>query len=547
MKKNSSVKLISLLLVVLLCVLTIGFSAFSADMIVNDMVAYIRPKSDVRITSISLDDSRSNGYTSSSYNYDVSNITSSFVLDNIGSKITYEIDITVYEAAEMAIKGISIGENGSGLSASISGYTLKTKICDNNDNSKCNLNATKTMFVTIEKTSGSTVNYNNVRIDFDFKKVYNITYVDMNNSGYPNNILDGDDMTINFNNNSQYNGTATYVYNTDTLTVTSYTSTMPSGFVVTGNNSNNYNNNVLTISNVTGDITITKQAASANNAVQTILSLVDGYSNTSTNIINLGTGTGGCTKTLAYDRTADNNLRYIGEDPCNYVSFNNKTWRIIGIFNNIEVTNKSESESSIKLILNENYGSATLWNTAASNIWGNSSLYSTLNNTYYTSNLNSSSYVENVNWSLGAASGAAFSAQSFYVAEHGSTPASNANTKYSGYVGIMHVSDYGFATSGDMNNSTREDCITADLNSTKKWTSSCYDYDWLIFTDKIWTINPSTSGTNYAFRISYNQLIATTVNGTYNKAAIRPVIFLKSDVKIDSGDGTSGTPYQLMQ
>ena len=545
MKKNSSVKLISLLLVVLLCVLTIGFSAFSADMIVNDMVAYIRPKTDVRVTRVSLDDSKSSGYTSSSYNYDVSNITGSFVLDNIGSKITYEIDVTVYEAAEMAIKGISIGENGSGLSASISGYTLKTKICDNNDNSKCNLNATKTMYVTIERTSGNTVNYNNVRIDFDFKKVYNITYVNMNNSGYPNNILDGDDMTINFNNNSQYNGTATYVYNTDTLTVTSYTSTMPSGFVVTGNNSNNYNNNVLTISNVTGDITITRQATSANNAVQVISSLVSGYSSSSTDIINLGTGAGGCTKMLAYDGTTDNNLRYIGDNPCNYVNFSNKVWRIIGVFNNIEISGQTSKETLVKLILNENYGSSVNWNTSSSNVWVNSSLYKSLNtnsNSYYISILNSSSYVANAMWNLGTRSYVTYTSE-FYTAERGSTTVSGSDPKVAGYVGLMYPSDYGYATSGNNDTWTRNDCIAENLNSSY-WNSDCYDYDWLDFASFAWTISPR-SGNNYVFRLANNKIAYVTTN-SYT-ATVRPVIYLKSNVKISSGDGTSGTPYELMQ
>lgn len=38
---KNSVRIISFLLVFLICCLTIGFSAFSADMIVNDMIAYI--------------------------------------------------------------------------------------------------------------------------------------------------------------------------------------------------------------------------------------------------------------------------------------------------------------------------------------------------------------------------------------------------------------------------------------------------------------------------------------------------------------------------
>lgn len=279
---KNSVRIISFLLVFLICCLTIGFSAFSADMIVNDMIAYIRPETNVRVTRVVLDDSNSSGYTLGDYDYDVSNITGSFQLDSIGSKITYAVDVTVYGNTKMAVKNISVGENGSGLSVTVTGYDLKTKLCDNNNSSKCSLNATKTMYVTVERTSGSTVNYNNVRLDFDFQQVYDISYSNMNNTEYPNTILDGDDMTITFANDSTKNGTATYTYNTDTLVVNSYTATMPSNFTITGNSTNSYSNNVLTINNVTADITITKENASTTNSAQTILSLVDGYSSSST-------------------------------------------------------------------------------------------------------------------------------------------------------------------------------------------------------------------------------------------------------------------------
>lgn len=64
----------------------------------------------------------------------------------------------------------------------------------------------------------------------------------------------------------------------------------------------------------------------------------------------------------------------------------------------------------------------------------------------------------------------------------------------------------------------------------------------------MWTINPRSGVTNHAYRVSYNILNYTTVGGTYSKATVRPVIFLKSNVKIDSGDGSSGSgAYQLSQ
>jgi len=40
------------------------------------------------------------------------------------------------------------------------------------------------------------------------------------------------------------------------------------------------------------------------------------------------------TTNLAYDDTADKNLRYIGSNPNNYVEFNGELWRIIGVMNN---------------------------------------------------------------------------------------------------------------------------------------------------------------------------------------------------------------------
>ena len=43
-----------------------------------------------------------------------------------------------------------------------------------------------------------------------------------------------------------------------------------------------------------------------------------------------------CTYTLAYDGTSDNNLRYVGANPCNYVKIDNEICRIIGVMNNID-------------------------------------------------------------------------------------------------------------------------------------------------------------------------------------------------------------------
>ena len=58
--------------------------------------------------------------------------------------------------------------------------------------------------------------------------------------------------------------------------------------------------------------------------VDKIMNLVSGASPNSTNAINAQEVSIACTNTLAYDGTVDNNLRYIGANPCNYVCFNDE-------------------------------------------------------------------------------------------------------------------------------------------------------------------------------------------------------------------------------
>ena len=71
---------------------------------------------------------------------------------------------------------------------------------------------------------------------------------------------------------------------------------------------------------------------------------------------------------IAYDETVDNNLRYIGANPNNYVSFNNELWRIIGTFNNID-DGTGIKETRLKIIKNEPYNESIAWNSSGQNDW----------------------------------------------------------------------------------------------------------------------------------------------------------------------------------
>ena len=82
---------------------------------------------------------------------------------------------------------------------------------------------------------------------------------------------------------------------------------------------------------------------------------------------------------LKKDNTADQNIRYYGSDPNNYVRFNNELWRIIGVFGN-----------NVKLVRSEKLGDLS-WDSSESSInsgwgvneWSQSDLKNYLNTMYY--------------------------------------------------------------------------------------------------------------------------------------------------------------------
>ena len=81
------------------------------------------------------------------------------------------------------------------------------------------------------------------------------------------------------------------------------------------------------------------------------------------------------------DDDPDGNVRYMGSDPNNYVSFNNELWRIIGVFN-VKSSENSEYENRLKIVKSDPLGNMA-WNDNSVNNWKTSSLQSYLNLEYY--------------------------------------------------------------------------------------------------------------------------------------------------------------------
>ncbi|MDY5873877.1 MAG: hypothetical protein SPK36_03730 [Bacilli bacterium] len=319
----------------------------------------------------------------------------------------------------------------------------------------------------------------------------------------------------------------------------------------------------------------------------------------------------------------DNNVRYIGADPSNYVYFNcsdynNPTadtcelWRIIGVFNNVTKRDGSK-ENLVKIIRADSLGNyswdykkngvGTSTKDYGSNDWSDSQLMMMLNPTNYlkSSYTNSSDIISSGSQQLyskmgsyyngtkgckpaAVASGASFSctevdftstglkndttrnaieevvwnlggtntynsasnglASHFYGYERGTTVYTGRPTTWTGKIGLMYPSDYGYATSGGTTKD-RAACLAKELYS---WRSSdfsdCKGNDYLLDTNNWqWTLAPYSALALDVFGVAAHGSVS--YGDASDTMLVRPVLFLKSNIQVVKGTGAKSNPYTL--
>ena len=236
----------------------------------------------------------------------------------------------------------------------------------------------------------------------------------------------------------------------------------------------------------------------------------------------------------------DGNARYYGASPNNYVSFNGELWRIIGSFKNID-NGSGTKETRLKIIRNSSYGTLQ-WHTSATSNWSSTTLKTTLNTTFYnTLNTTSKNMISNALWTLGRDSTYSEDVIGHYKLERTTTQVSDGYPMtWTGIVGLMYVSDYGYATSGGSSGRTR--CISFSKNNWRTAYTTCAPNDWLYYGSAEWTLS---LGTNY--KTTNVVMVNNNWGGVsaVNTNVVRPVVYLKTNVRITSGSGTSSSPYQL--
>ena len=283
----------------------------------------------------------------------------------------------------------------------------------------------------------------------------------------------------------------------------------------------------------------------------------------------------------------DNNgdYRYYGADPNNYVSYNDELWRIISVGNVKSSSTDTTGETRVKIvkadILTDDNGLKKYsWDSSASTVnsgwgvndWSKSDLMTELNTLYlnstsgdcYTGASNVTTACNFTNTGLsqearnltadalyylgGSSTYSGIYPNDYYTFERGtavwgSTSGQTCNdgacpraTTWTGRVGIIYPSDYAYAT--DLSVCTK-DPYNYDTDN------NCKNNDWLLDTSNYqWTISPYSSRDNLAF-IVYSSGGVKDDHYVGGARGVRAVQYLRSEVTIVEGVGTSTNPYIL--
>ena len=294
------------------------------------------------------------------------------------------------------------------------------------------------------------------------------------------------------------------------------------------------------------------------------------------------------------------NTRYIGADPNNYVSIDGDIWRIIGTMKDID-DGTGNKEDRVKIIRSTLIGSyswdssdVTINDGRGINEWSQADLMKLLNPGYESESVGGSLYwnsgsgtcynntsnrttscdftskgikdklktlISDAVWNTGSQGTNSWTSASGGLAKHFYEYERSENTgkicssgdycndtverttTWTGKVGLMYPSDYGYATSGG-STTTRAACLNKVLYN---WIniSDCKNNDWLFNMVSRWTISPGAAPSSAHATAVFDVSGSVSTAAAYYNADVRPVVYLSSNVKISGGEGTSESPYQL--
>ena len=231
--------------------------------------------------------------------------------------------------------------------------------------------------------------------------------------------------------------------------------------------------------------------------------------------------------------------RYIGANPNNYVTFNNELWRIIGVFT-VDDGN-GNTEQRIKIVRNEKLSSKMAWDSNGNNEWSIATLNKYLNGDYYNGiEATSKSMIADTKYYLGGSSEEDnLKGEDYYNFERGTTVYSGRSTSWNGKIALMYPSDYTYTYALGVDNTCYTDGYDCKGSSgkTNGW------IDNINSNSNQWLLSPGSSLSFSAFSLDRGSEFVSSY--LYASSGVRPSLYLVSNIKIDSGDGSEQSPYQL--
>lgn len=259
-----------------------------------------------------------------------------------------------------------------------------------------------------------------------------------------------------------------------------------------------------------------------------------------------------------------NNYIYFNcSDYSNQSSSTCETWRIIGIFDGKVKIMRNNTIGKLAWDYDKNNNSSL---TTYDNNWHTSTLQKLLNNSYYNGtgtityynsdsangsvslnmnnigikNTKTRNMISETNWYLGGLDTISdFQSNQFYQYERGIQKCSSCTYEiiWKGNIALPYVSDYSYSSDFSIFTDTPSAYVCRGTN----WMYPIMTADG---TQNSWLLTPNSGISNYAWKVSSSGSV-TGGYFTYSGSGVAPVLYLSSELGIESGDGSESNPYKL--